>query len=113
MQILKAHKTPFLIALNKIDTISGWKTGNCLKESVENQAINVKQEFDEAVMLFQSALKEYGFDSALYYEIQDFTKQVAIVPCSAKTEEGIPELLFVLCGLCQKFLKEQKELFWN
>ncbi len=107
LQILKTYKTPFLIALNKVDTISGWRKGDNLKESIEKQAINVSQEFQESLLTFQGALQEHGFDSALYYEINDFTKQVAIVPCSAKTGEGISELLFVLCGLCQKFLKER------
>ncbi len=107
LQILKTYKTPFLIALNKLDTISGWKKQGDLKDSVETQAINVAQEFQEALLTFQGALNAHGFDSALYYEIDDFTKKIAIVPCSAKTGEGISELLFVLCGLCQKFLKER------
>jgi len=107
-QILKANKTPFLIALNKIDTISGWHSlDSNLEESIKKQPLNVKQEFEEALLIFQSSLKEHGFDSALYFEVTDFTKQVAIVPCSAKTKEGIPELLLVLSGLCQKFLKQR------
>jgi len=107
LQILKAHKTPFLIALNKIDNISGWKDYGDIKESIERQAANVRQEFDEALLTFQGSLKEHGFDSELFHDISDFTKQVAIVPCSARTKQGISELLFVLCGLCQKFLKEK------
>ena len=110
LQILKANKTPFLIALNKIDAISGWKHSGDLKDSIESQAANVKQEFDELFLTFQGSLKEHGFYSDLFYEVDDFTKKIVIVPCSAKTKEGIPELLFVLCGLCQKFLKERLEL---
>ena len=111
IQILKANKTPFLIALNKIDTISGWQLhkGN-LKESVEHQGENVKQEFQEALLTFQASLQDYGFDSDLYYDISDFTKKIAIVPCSARTREGIPDLLFVLCGLSQKYLQERLKL---
>ena len=107
LQILKTYKTPFLIALNKVDTISGWKQKGSLKESIENQAINIEQEFQEALLTFQGSLSEYGFESDLYYDVDDFTKNIAIVPCSAKTGEGIPELLLVLCGLCQRFLKER------
>src|SRR3989344_7926093 len=109
LQILKSNKTPFLIALNKIDNISGWKpfNGVTLKESIESQAINVSDEFQEALLTFQGSLSEHGFDSELYYEISDFTKKVALVPCSARTKEGIPELLLVLCGLSQGFLKER------
>lgn len=110
LQILKAHKTPFLIALNKIDTLFGWRAGVNFRESLSGQAEHSRQEFEEAFLTFQASLKEYGFDSALYYEIEDFTKQVALVPCSAKTREGIPELLFVLCGLCQKFLRARLEI---
>lgn len=111
LQILKANKTPFLIAFNKIDTISGWREGKGgLKESIEGQAVNVSQEFQESLLIFQGSLQEHGFDSDLFYEVTDFTKKIAIVPCSAKTGEGIGELLFVLSGLSQKFLKERLEL---
>ncbi|MEK6854771.1 MAG: translation initiation factor IF-2 [Nanoarchaeota archaeon] len=112
LQILKAHKTPFVIALNKIDNISGWRTNSdaTLKESVESQAINVSQEYQQALLTFQGALSEHGFDSDVYYDVSDFTKKVAIVPCSARTKEGIPEILLVLCGLSQKFLREELEI---
>lgn len=109
LQILKAHKTPFLIAFNKIDTISGWQTrrGNTLKETINSQSINVDQEFQEALLTFQGSLSQHGFESDLYYEVNDFTKKIAIVPCSARTKEGVPELLLTLSGLSQKFLKEK------
>jgi translation initiation factor 5B len=107
LQILKNNKVPFVIALNKVDTISGWKKHEDLKTSIESQAINVNEEFQEALLTFQGSLREHGFDSSLFYEITDYTKQVAIVPCSARTKEGISELLFILCGLCQRFLKER------
>jgi len=106
LQILKNNNVPFVIALNKIDSISGWTKRGELKESIESQAMNVSQEFQEALLTFQGSLREHGFDS-LFYEITDYTKQVAIVPCSARTKEGISELLFMLCGLCQRFLKER------
>jgi len=110
LEILKANKTPFLIALNKIDTISGWQRKEGVKESVEGQAVNVKNEFEEALAIFQGALQDHGFDSDLFYNVSDFRKQIAIVPCSAKTKEGIEELLFVLSGLSEKFLKEQLKI---
>ncbi|MCH7568768.1 MAG: translation initiation factor IF-2 [Nanoarchaeota archaeon] len=110
ISILKANKTPFVVALNKIDVISGWQKKDSVKESIENQAINVKQEFDTALLTFQGALQNHGFDSALFYEVQNFTKKIAIVPCSAKTNQGISELLFILAGLSQNFLTKQLEL---
>ena len=111
LQILKTYKTPFLIALNKIDSISSWQKHNTeLKESIESQTISASEEFQEALLTFQGNLREHGFDSDLYYEVSDFSKKITIVPCSARTGEGIPELLFVLAGLCQKFLKQRLEI---
>ncbi|MEK6928116.1 MAG: translation initiation factor IF-2 [Nanoarchaeota archaeon] len=108
LQILKANKTPFVVALNKVDNISGWrKQGDNIKKSLELQPIHVRQEFDLCFMQFQASLQEHGFESDLYFEVTDFTKKIALVPCSAKTGEGINDLLFVLCGLCQRFLKER------
>jgi translation initiation factor 5B len=112
IQILKLNKTPFLIALNKIDNISGWRKNNDkpLKESIESQAMNVKQIFDERYMTLIGSLNSYGFDSDLYYNINDFTKKIALVPCSARTKEGIPELVMMLCGLSQKYLSDKLKL---
>ena len=113
ISLLKANKTPFVIALNKLDTISGWKTQNrdqSLKESIESQAPNVKEEFNTCLLTFQGSLQSHSLESDLFYDMQDFTKKVAIVPCSARSREGITELLFVLVGLCQKFLSKQLEL---
>lgn len=112
LQILRTYKTPFLIALNKIDSISGWSSrkGKSLKETIESQPMHAKEEFDQAFLTFQGALKEQGFDSDLFYNVTDFSKNVAIVPCSARTGEGISELLFALCGLCQRFLKERLKI---
>ena len=110
ISILKANKTPFVIALNKIDTISGWQKKNSIKEAIESQAQHVYQEFETALLTFQGSLHSHGFESELYFKIDDFTKTVALVPCSARTKQGIDELLFVLCGLSQKFLTERLEL---
>jgi len=106
LQILKANKTPFIIALNKIDNISGWKTNT----PPEDQATNVKQNFEEKFYTIIGALNSYGVNAEMYSKITDFTKNAAIVPCSAETGEGIPEILAMLTALSQKFLKERIEV---
>ena len=111
LQILKHNKTPFIIALNKIDNISGWrKQDENLKKSIEMQAQNTKQKFDENYMTLIGSLNSYGFDSDLFYNINDFTKKIALIPCSARTGEGISELIMMLCGLSQKYLENKLEL---
>ncbi|MBI2449639.1 GTP-binding protein [Candidatus Pacearchaeota archaeon] len=142
LRIMKSNKTPFVVALNKIDNISGWRKirgvrvdpyqpkhrvsplstpsralstpddelNENLKQSIESQAAIAKQTFDERLFMLIGALHNYGFEAELFYNIKDFTKKLALVPCSAKTREGIQELVMVLCGLCQKFLKERLTL---
>ncbi|MEK6883096.1 MAG: translation initiation factor IF-2, partial [Nanoarchaeota archaeon] len=53
------------------------------------------------------ALSSHGFESDLYFNIHDFTKKIALIPVSAKTKEGIQELLLMLCGLSQKYLHDR------
>jgi translation initiation factor 5B len=111
IQILKMNKTPFVIAMNKIDKITGWrKLNDDLKESVEGQNERVRENFLEKYYTIQGALQSYGFEADLFYNISDFTKNVAIVPCSAYTGEGIPELIFMLAGLSERFLSKKLEL---
>jgi len=109
LQILKANKTPFIIALNKIDNISGWQTSKSLlsAESIENQAINVKQNFEEKFYTIIGSLHSHGITADMYSKIEDFTSSVAIVPCSAQTGEGMSEILAMITALSQKFLGEK------
>lgn len=111
IEILKLNKTPFIIALNKIDNISGWKKqSENLKESIEMQSTNTKQQFQEKILTLIGSLHYHGFDAKPFYEVTDFKKQLALIPCSGKTSEGINELTMTLCGLSQKFLTENLKL---
>ncbi|OGJ12559.1 hypothetical protein A3K82_00065 [Candidatus Pacearchaeota archaeon RBG_19FT_COMBO_34_9] len=114
IQILKNNKTPFIIALNKIDNISGFRTNKSpeisLQKNIESQPINVKSVFDERYMTISGAFNSHGFDANLFYNITDFTKKIAMVPCSARTGEGMDELMMMLCGLSQKYLTERLKL---
>jgi len=113
IQILKFNKTPFLIALNKIDNISGWRTihkGEELQKNIETQPTNIKQVFDERYLTIIGSLSSFGFEADLFYNISDFTKKISLVPCSARTGEGMSELMMMLCGLSQRYLTERLKL---
>jgi len=112
IQILKLNKTPFLIALNKIDNISGFRSDKTipLQQSIESQPQNIQQIFNERYMTLIGSLSSHGFESDLFYNVKDFTKKIALVPCSAKTKQGIPELIMMLCGLSQKYLGDKLKL---
>jgi len=109
LQILKANKTPFVIALNKIDNISGWQTSKSLLslEAIENQPTNIKLNFEEKFYTIIGSLHSHGITADMYSKIEDFTKAVAIIPCSAKTGEGISEIISMITALSQKFLNDR------
>ena len=108
INILKQYKTPFVVAANKIDAISGWKKNNGIaKTRIDSQRVNVKTMFEEKLYDMIGTLSENKLNSDLYFNIADFRKTAAIVPVSAKTGEGIPEMLMVLVGLAQRFLEDK------
>ncbi|MBN2478335.1 translation initiation factor IF-2 [Candidatus Micrarchaeota archaeon] len=112
IKILKQYKTPFIIAANKIDIIHGWnvqKTTSFL-ETFSKQSEIVKQRIDEKIYGIMGKISEYGFDSERFDRLTDFTKQVSIVPVSAKTKEGIGELLVLIAGMSQKFLEKNLQI---
>src|SRR3989338_5372594 len=112
IEILKEYKTPFVIALNKVDALSGWnsKANACVSDSLPMQRQDVLNALDEKAYALIGKLYEFGFQAERFDRVNDFTKQVLIIPCSAKTREGLPELLMFVAGLAQRFLKERLEL---
>jgi translation initiation factor 5B len=112
IKILKEFKTPFLVAATKIDKIEGWIQHKkaCFLDSFNEQPEWVKQKLDDKFYKLVGQLSERGFDSERFDRVTDYKKTVTIIPCSGITGEGIPELLVMLAGLAQSFLKEQLEV---
>jgi len=107
IKILKEYKTPFIIALNKIDLISGWQSKEgALLQVINTQPDSIKEVLEKKLYEIVGKLSEEGFDSERFDRVDDFSKNIAIVPASAKTGDGLPELLMVLTGLAQKFLED-------
>lgn len=108
INILKQYKTPFIIAVNKIDAISGWKTSkNIGQQRIDHQQPRVKTWFEDKIYELIGTLYEQKLQGDLYFRIADFRKTIAMIPISSKTGEGIPELLMTLVGLAQRFLEEK------
>ncbi|MBI4360580.1 translation initiation factor IF-2 [Candidatus Micrarchaeota archaeon] len=111
IEILKEYKTPFLVAFNKLDALSGWKMGGAsFSESFSRQAPHVQEDLDARIYRLIGKLYEYGFNADRFDRVEDFTKQILIVPVSAKTKEGLSELLLYVAGLAQRFLEKRLEL---
>ena len=112
LNILKTFRTPFVVAASKIDKIYGWETHKDLSfiQSYKKQASNVQEKLDSGIYEFVGVLHDEGFESERFDRVENFAKQISIIPISAKTGAGIPELLTMLMGLAQQYLKEQLQL---
>ncbi len=107
LEILLQRKVPFVVAANKIDRIPGWKPNpdEPFIFTIRKQDPRVQAELERRVYELVAKLYEKGIPAELFTRIKDFRKAIAIVPVSAKTGEGIPELLAVLAGLTQQYLR--------
>jgi translation initiation factor 5B len=112
LTILKARKTPFLICCNKIDAVPGWKSSGAgsFLENIANQRPEVLTDLDNRLYTMMGTLSRYGIRADRFDRITEFAKTVALVPTSAKTGEGIPELMAVLVGLTQVYMKGELDL---
>ncbi len=111
IHILKQHKTPFVIAANKVDRINGWVSidDRACMETIQGQLPEVQEVLNNMLYKLVGQMFEEGLQVERYDRIKDFRKTIAIIPMSAKTGEGIADLLMVLIGLAQRFLEDQLE----
>ncbi len=111
IEILKSYKTPFIIAANKVDLLPGWqKKETSIIANIESQAPNTIETVEKKLYELVGKLHEYGFNADRFDRVKDYTKQIAIIPVSAATGEGIPELLMVLTGLAQRYLENKLKI---
>jgi translation initiation factor 5B len=110
IDILKKRRVPFVIALNKVDMVAGWRSfTRFVSEDVKKQDVGVQTLLDEKIYSVLGTLSRLGYPSEAFWRVKDFTKEVAMVPVSARTGVGIPELLAVLVGLAQQYMAKRLE----
>jgi len=112
IDILKRTATPFIVAANKIDTVPGWnpEQGRPSKVAIEAQSDRVESDLNENLYEIIGNLSDAGFSADMYWRVQDFQANVGVVPVSAETGEGVPDLLTVLMGLSQRYMKAEMEI---
>jgi len=112
INILKSRKTPFIVAANKVDAVPGWRSQpeSSFMASMKAQFPEVQTDLDNRIYTVIGTLSRLGFRAERFDRIPDFTQSVAIVPVSAKTGEGIPELLAILTGLTQAYLSHELQV---
>ena len=109
LKILQARKVPFVVALNKVDMISGWRPADTpyISLAIKKQDQFIQTTLDEQIYNVVGTLSILGFQPEAFYRVKDFGKEVSIVPVSARTGVGIPELLTVLVGLTQQYMQKR------
>jgi len=109
IEILKNFKVPFIVVANKIDTLFEWnpQPNSSITESMKKQSPQGIAKLDDKVYTILGQLFEHGFNTERFDRVKDMTKQIPIIPISAKTGEGFPEVLMFLAGLSQKYLEEK------
>jgi translation initiation factor 5B len=112
LNILKSRKVPFIIAANKIDRVDGWRSEEYASflENYQKQQDWVKEDLDNRIYNIMGTLSRQGISSDRFDRVRNFTKNVAVVPVSAKTGEGLGELLAVLIGLTQQYLEQKLQV---
>jgi len=111
IEILRKRKVPFVVAVNKIDMVTGWRKNFSpfISEEMKKQDVNVLEILDTKIYNIVGSLSRLGYSSEAFWRVRDFTKELALVPVSAATGVGIPELLAVLVGLAQQFMGRRLE----
>ncbi|XP_035912424.1 eukaryotic translation initiation factor 5B [Anopheles stephensi] len=109
INLLKSKRTPFVVALNKIDRLYDWSTmpRKDVRDILKAQASNTQLEFNQRTKEIIVQFAEQGLNAALFYENPDPKTYVSLVPTSAITGEGMGNLLFLIVQFCQKQLAKR------
>ena len=109
LKILQSRKVPFVIALNKCDQISGWRKSETpfISKAIKEQDASIQADLDQKIYDVVGTLSILGYQSEAFYRVKDFKSEIAIVPISARSGVGVPELLSVLVGLTQQYLQKR------
>ncbi|KAF8883402.1 hypothetical protein BD779DRAFT_1801969 [Infundibulicybe gibba] len=109
LRLLRDRKTPFIVALNKIDRMYGWDPtpDGAFRESLAKQPRSVQREFEDRVAKTIVAFAEEGLNAVLYYDNKNLGRNVSLVPTSAITGEGVPDMIMLLVNLTQQRMSDR------
>lgn len=112
LQILRNCRTPFVIAATKVDRIHGWRVNEneSFLSSFAKQNERVRGDIENKTYEIVGKLAELEFSADRFDRVADFQRNLAIVPVSAHTGEGISDLLMVMIGLAQRYMSDALRL---
>lgn len=109
LNLLRKSKTPCIIIANKVDRVRNWESeeGRNIRESYRSQHERTREYYDEYINNIIVNCAEQGLNAALYYKNKNHREFISIIPFSAKTGEGMPDLLMMISILCTKYLSKK------
>ena len=109
LELLRMRKTPYIVALNQIDRTYNWQSNawSGFEDSYKKQRDQQRRLFDEKVEQNQTQFIKNNVNTKLYYENPNMREYINLVPTSAITGEGLPDLLGLLVYFTQSFLVKQ------
>jgi translation initiation factor 5B len=112
LQILRNCRTPFVIAATKLDRIHGWRVNanESFLSSFAKQNERVQGDVETKTYEIVGKLSDLEFSADRFDRVSDFQRNLAIVPVSAHTGEGISDLLLVMIGLAQRYMGDALKL---
>lgn len=87
----------------------GWEAtpDNDFRSSLAKQKRSVQKEFEDRLQKTILAFAEQGLNAVLYYENKSFARNVSLVPTSAITGEGVPDMIMLLVNLTQQRMSDR------
>ncbi|KAL6192388.1 hypothetical protein ACLB2K_033478 [Fragaria x ananassa] len=110
LKLLDSRKTKFIVALNKVDRLCGWKPcpNAPIVKAMKQQSQDVKYQFNKKVEEIVTQFKTQGINTKVNLdENKRMRKTHSIVPISSKSGEGIPDLLSLMVYWTQKSMAEK------
>ncbi|XP_045128994.1 eukaryotic translation initiation factor 5B-like [Portunus trituberculatus] len=109
INLLKKKKTPFVVALNKVDRVFEWVSNPSkdIREIIKMQKEPSKNDFERRCKEIVQGLNIQGLNAALFWENPDARQYVSLVPTSAISGDGMGNLIALVCDMCQQRLSRR------
>ncbi len=107
--LLRQNRTPFIVAVNKIDREYGWVSHPDLSivDALKAQPTGIRNIIETRIGEINAELAAEEYNTALYYRNKDYKSWVSVVPVSAKSGDGLADLLALIMQLTQKLMIKQ------
>uniref|UniRef100_A0A0K0E7M5 Eukaryotic translation initiation factor 5B n=1 Tax=Strongyloides stercoralis TaxID=6248 RepID=A0A0K0E7M5_STRER len=109
IKLLIKGKTPFVVALNKIDRLYGYESNprRDIWEHIDSQPLNTQLEFKERFQNVFAQFAEQGLNIALAKDNNDIKEYISVIPTSAYLGDGIGNIMGYVSDYSQNYLAEK------